>query len=280
MKHPGVLVGDQCCQGSDAMVPKSMGWMWNVGVSERGWRPGAVRNSVAKIMKLYLTAPKKPKKLREKTDPPTLRVQKKNGKFTIVMNPLRDDKKPNEKSSPIIFQLEKSEESKKRSMARKALKDRGVIQSCDCSTLKKCNCMNECEKARIKFELLSVSKAFCIEPELSLCDMKDSSDSEIEFEFTPPSAAKLRSSCFMPMKVSVAATQCETQVVDDKCEEDEIIECSEKKGKTVDNKICKKTETKGKKDSKIAGNKSGKKDEKNGRKTAKLQSDESEITIK
>lgn len=221
MKHTGVVLGHQCCQGNDSLVPKRMGWMWNVGVSERGWRPGAVRKSVAKIMKLYLTKPENLIKCPEKTNPPTLRVQKKNGQFTIVMNPLRDKTKVNEEISPIVFKLEKSEEAKKRSMARQVLKDRGV-SSCDCVSLSKCNCMSACEKARIKFELMKVSNDFCLDRELTLCDLNDSSESEIDVEFTPPSAAKLCNPCFKrkPAKVSAAATQYETQVLEHKVVKD------------------------------------------------------------
>lgn len=207
--------------------------MWNVGISERGWRPGAVRNSVAKIMRLYLTPPKPPMQIPEKKDPPTLRIQKKNGEFTIVMNPLRDDKNFNEEQSPVVFKLEKSEAAKQRSMARRALNDHGVKSSCDCSTLQKCKCMNECEKARLKFELMKVSRDFCIKPELSLCDLKETSESEIDVEFTPPSAARLHK----PVKVSAAATQYESQVLKHTCdgrEESLLVELCDKRGGTND----------------------------------------------
>lgn len=54
-KHHGVIIGHRLCQGDDMLVPKNMGWLWNAPVSglpnnRRGWRPGAVKKSVAKIM--------------------------------------------------------------------------------------------------------------------------------------------------------------------------------------------------------------------------------------
>lgn len=36
-KHPGIVIGQKSCEGSNGLVPKYMGWLWNVqslGVSK------------------------------------------------------------------------------------------------------------------------------------------------------------------------------------------------------------------------------------------------------
>lgn len=282
VKNPGVIVGHESCKGNDMLVPKDMGWMWNVGISERGWRPGAVRKSVAKIMQLFLTPPEKPVKCPIIKDPPTLRVQKKDGEFTIVMNPVlnEDDKDV----SPIVFKLEKTEDGKKRSKAQKILKKRGIKINCDCTSFKKCKCLSECDKAQIKFELVNLSKELCIKPQLSLCDLKDGSESEIDFEFTPPAAMKSRNpfKCKKP-KVSVAATQCEPQkIVDDNEEEEKL--CA-KVDHMKNTGIGRNKPTFGgaktaKKSGKITGTKGDKKSaKKKSKKTGESESDEGEVEV-
>lgn len=215
-KHPGVILGHKLCQGSSLLVPKNMGWLWNVGISglptfRRGWRPGAVKKPVARIMKFYLTPPAEPVPLKPKADPPTLRVQKKDGEYTIIMNPLRDELNGIEISSPIVFKVVKSDDAKKRSMARKMLKTRGVEKSCDCNDIDKCPCLTTCDKAHILFELQEISTRLCLEPELNFCDLKDSSESEIDVEFSPPSAAKPKNFKCRPVEKSFAGTQYEIQ---------------------------------------------------------------------
>lgn len=148
-------------------------------------------------------------------DPPTLRVLKKNGEFFIIMNPLRNDMRT-EHQSPIVFKITKSDEDKKRSTARKILQACGVVKKCSCSTLDSCQCLTDCEKAHLKFEMEKISKELCLKPSLTVCDLKEPSDSEIDVEFTPPSAAKLKNPKIKckPVKVSVAETQYEAPVYD------------------------------------------------------------------
>lgn len=221
------------------LVPKSMGWLWNVGIAglpvmRRGWRPGAVKKSVAKIMKFHFTEPKISAPPVKKTEPPTLRVHKKNGEYMIIMNPLRDETKQTDDQSPIVFKLSKSDDAKKRSKARKILKIRGVEKKCcDCSSIEECHCMNECDKAHLKFELEDVSRCLRIDPEMDFVDMKDSSESEIDMEFTPPSMIKNPSIKCKPADVSFAGTQYETQV--DEFDTNKVVKkisSSEKKIKT------------------------------------------------
>ena len=219
MRHPGVIVGHDHCHGDGLLVPKNMGWLWNVGIAglpvmRRGWRPGAVKLTVAKIMKYFVSHKPEQPKLVKKTEPPTLRVKKKNGEYLLIMNPLRDETKPLDHPSPIVFKITKTEDVKKRSEARAILKVRGVKKCCDCSSIKKCFCLNECDKAKLKYELEQVSNCLCIDPEMDYDDMKDSSDSEIDMEFTPPSAAKNKNPCFKckPVQVSFAGTQYENPI--------------------------------------------------------------------
>lgn len=226
-KHPGVIVGHKICQESGFLVPKNMGWLWNFEIAgKRGWRPGAVKKSVAKIMDYHLKTPKKPVTPEASPEPPTLRVQKKNGEYMIIMNPLRDATKQTDNISPIVFKVTKTEDAKKRSEARKILKIRGVGKCCDCSSIEKCCCMNECDKAQIKYELEQISKCLCINPTMNFVDMKDSSDSEIDMEFTPPSAVNIKNPCMKckSVQVSYTGTQYENQVGndcknDDKCDD-------------------------------------------------------------
>lgn len=217
-KNIGVVRGHQYCQGDGFLVPKNMGWLWNVGICglsqlRRGWKPGAVRKSVAKIMKEHLTPPAEPAPELaniEQKDPPTLSVKKKQGEYLIVMNPLGMDKEL--MGLPIVFKIEKSEEGIKRSKARKILKERGVEKTCDCPCIDTCDCLSACEKDRIKFELKCVSKKLCMKSQMTINDVKESSDSEMDMEFTPPSAMKSKNPCRkIPVKFSYAETQYEVQ---------------------------------------------------------------------
>ena len=195
-----------------------MGWLWNVGICglsqfRKGWKPGAVRKSVAKIMGKHLSPPAEPapEPLKpEPEGPPTLSVKKKQGQYLIVMNPLGTDKEL--MGSPIVFKIEKSEEGIKRSKARKILKERGVEKTCDCLCIDTCQCLSACEKDRIKIELKCVAEKLCMKSQMSINDIKESSDSEMDMEFTPPSAMKSKNPCRkIPVKFSYAETQYEVQ---------------------------------------------------------------------
>lgn len=59
-KYPGLIIGhDKCKGGESELVPKYMGWLWNietVGIDKirKGWCPGAVSTPVKEIMKSFL----------------------------------------------------------------------------------------------------------------------------------------------------------------------------------------------------------------------------------
>ena len=58
-KYPGLIVGHDKCSENGDLVPKYMGWMWNVetlGINKvrKGWCPGAIPIPVKEIMKSFL----------------------------------------------------------------------------------------------------------------------------------------------------------------------------------------------------------------------------------
>lgn len=178
-------------------------------------------------------------KLECKTDPPTLRVHKKDGEYTIVMNPLQEGKKSNVDPSPIVFKITKSDEAKARAKAQGILKARGVEMKCECGTIEECKCLNECQKAFFELEMARISNQLCIKPKLTARDLRLSSDSEIDIEFTPPNAVRKETK---PVKVSFAETQYEnmlenTKGCDDGSKEDKSDGDKAKGGKTKGDKV-------------------------------------------
>lgn len=58
-KYPGLIVGHDKCSENGDLVPKYMGWLWNVetlGINKvrKGWCPGAIPTPVKEIMKSFL----------------------------------------------------------------------------------------------------------------------------------------------------------------------------------------------------------------------------------
>lgn len=199
-----------------------MGWLWNVGVSRKGWKPGAVDKTVAKIMMNHLTPPPESAPCPVKKEPPTLQVKRKNGEYTIVMNPLLDES--SDDPSPIVFQISKTDDAKKRAVARNLLKLKGFKKKCDCCCIDKCACMNVCKKAQLKYELYKVSCDLELERKMTFGDLNESGESEIDFEYTPPYAVQSKNPCVKPckpVKVSVAETQYELQAVENPVEDKE-----------------------------------------------------------
>jgi hypothetical protein len=220
-KHPGVILGHRFCQGEKQFgihatkknVPKNIGWLWNAPVSglpvmRRGWRPGAVKKSVAKIMKVHLaTLSSEQATVPLQEDPPTLRVLKKNGEFVIVMNPLHVTTETRKQKSPIVFKITETDEAKKPLTARNILHVCGVEKKCNCSTVD--SCLNGCEKARLTLLMQSISKELCLKPSLTIRDLEAPNESEVDIKFTPPSADILKNSCvkYKPAKISLGGTQ-------------------------------------------------------------------------
>ena len=195
-----------------------MGWLWNVknpGKNKilKGWRPGAVPKIISKIIKKHYNQPlpvKEPVKMQK----PTLRVEKKDGEYTVTMSPVIDFKQGSKcdlikEIEPIVFKISKTPERKLRSEAKKILKARGVEKKCDCRCIKDCKCLTDIEKCLLNCELKKVSIELSLKPDLDLRDLETTSDSEIDMDFTPPSALKKMNPCkrIKPAKVSIASTQ-------------------------------------------------------------------------
>lgn len=149
-----------------------------------------------------------------KKQKPTLRVEKKDGEYTITMSPVIDLKQglecdEHQETKPIVFKISKTPERKKRSEAKKILKTRGIEKKCNCRCIKDCKCLTEIEKCLLNCELKKVSIELSLKPDLDLRDLETSSDSEIDMDFTPPSALKKMNPCkrIKPVKVSIASTQ-------------------------------------------------------------------------
>ncbi|KAG5669735.1 hypothetical protein PVAND_000029 [Polypedilum vanderplanki] len=58
-KYPGLIVGHEKCKEDNCLVPKYMGWLWNVeslGMKKvrKGWCPGAIPEPVKEIMNSFL----------------------------------------------------------------------------------------------------------------------------------------------------------------------------------------------------------------------------------
>jgi Domain of unknown function (DUF4776) len=213
-------LGHKTCKAEPAIVPKNMGWLWNTSVAgishlRRGWRPGAITKTVANTMKHFLnidqdtSLSKEPNVIEDINDKnSTLRVKKQCGDYTITLNPninaSESDLKP-----PVVFKIAKSNEAKKRHEAKEVLKERGIVKKCSCSSITSCKCYTLCEKEEISCELRDISKTFCLNPEMRFIDLNQTSESELDFEFTPPFAMKNKFK--KHTKVSYTGTQYEKQ---------------------------------------------------------------------
>jgi hypothetical protein len=213
IKHPGVVRGHKSCSLLPPLVPKNMGWLWNTqnpGIPQirRGWKPGAVPKKIAKMMKFFLNDEKQ-----EPEEPPklaptkaALQMQRKNGEYTIIMNPNGSG------DGPITFKISKSEEVKKRDEAKKALKKRGFEKNCQCERIESCECISDCTKKDVIAALKNISFEYRLQTPLKFSELNESSDSEMDFEFTPPIAMMTKKKHKKP-SVSYAATQYEKQEI-------------------------------------------------------------------
>jgi hypothetical protein len=131
----------------------------------------------------------------------TLRVSKRNGEISVAMRPLKEGKEletdccPYLNCTPLKFEIKKRPEEKKKHKARMILKARGIERKCRCTDIKFCRCMSRARKLLFQDELRQVSKKMELKNELKYEDLHDSSDSEVEFDFTPPTASILVPQC-------------------------------------------------------------------------------------
>ncbi|XP_075983078.1 uncharacterized protein LOC142981219 isoform X2 [Anticarsia gemmatalis] len=158
--YPGVNIGHKTCLyfKPGLAVPAHMGWLWTAtdvpGMKfRRGWSPGVVGKSVAKMMtfKCARGGPDKDKKQKKKkkghrpgtdlgggdSEPeealepkPALKVQRKGDVFTIQVNPLKDlteiasNEDPYVDCDPMVFKIikKRSPEEQAKVEARKMVK--------------------------------------------------------------------------------------------------------------------------------------------------------------
>lgn len=190
-------------------VPSFMGWRHDkVFEPQKPWRPGKVNRIVRSLMKHFLrpypydtiSVPKQPPKKHinevdecDSRQKPTLSVAKRDGEIIIEMRPLKDNKElatdcnPYLNCSPLKFMIKRHPEQMKMHQARKLMMLRGFSKKCDCDDIKCCRCISSIRKEMFREEMKRISQELNMKKEMRYEDVHDSSDSEIDFEFTPPS---------------------------------------------------------------------------------------------
>ncbi|XP_055542921.1 uncharacterized protein LOC129728500 [Wyeomyia smithii] len=213
-RYPGIVVGHQECIHRGNPVPPHMGWRWDIktpgiGCVRKGWRPGAVRKTIKELMQHFLVSypldnvpvSRKGKRSSKIDDDGTdkikqkhtLQIVKRNGEYAIVMNPLKDSQTlktaqdPYLACEPIRFKLTKDPNMSKLYQLRNALKVKGFTM-CGCSEFDSCNHRSEKEKKIMSKEMRKLSKRLGLAVTTELKDIPAESESELDLEFTPPSA--------------------------------------------------------------------------------------------
>uniref|UniRef100_A0A182YKH7 DUF4776 domain-containing protein n=1 Tax=Anopheles stephensi TaxID=30069 RepID=A0A182YKH7_ANOST len=230
-RHPGIVVGHRTCMRQDPLVPPHMGWQWDIcppGIDKRrpGWRPGAVRQPIKQLMQHFLKCypldnlpvSKKKSVGFHTEDPaqgdhkqkPTLHITKQNGVYSITMNPLKDSDTlkttddPYLPCKPIKFKLVKDPHRTKLYQLRDTLKRKG-LPLCGCKELTDCEHCTDREKRIITEEIRRSAKVLGLPAKTNISDVPSGSESELDVEFTPPSAI-IRPDAHKP-DVAVAETQ-------------------------------------------------------------------------
>ena len=203
----------------DATVSRNIGWKWNeiaMEPNQTKWFPGRISKSVRCLMKYILnpfpldTIPltrrnKNGKIIKTYQLPdfnpdliqkPTLQIKKRDGEISIILNPLKDNRKlftdcnPYLDCSPLQFKLKKHPEGIKKHRAKKILHDRGFIKNCSCLHLECCRCISSNAKKLLTHELKKISEEL-----------------KLDVEFTTPAAI------VNPQKCKPNVTHCGTQYV-------------------------------------------------------------------
>lgn len=228
--------------GDGENVPKYMGWRWDepiVGIGDKKWYPGLINRTVRCLMKNALNPfpyDTIPLTRRDKTgrvlktcknysqlpefnpaliQKPILLIQKRDGEYTVTMNPLKDNKKlvtdcnPFLNCSPLKFKITKKPEDVEKHRAKKILRQRGFDKKCSCLNLNSCRCMSENSKKLFKYEMKNVTNKLMLKNELTFADLDDSSDSELDMQFTTPAAIVDCRKC--KLDVVHGGTQCEAK---------------------------------------------------------------------
>lgn len=215
-----------CCKvekgaGDASSVPKYMGWRWDapiLGICDKKWFPGRIhpmvrclmkhalnpfpydtipltrRDTNGRIMKTCIDTSRLPKFNPDFVQKPTLRVQKRDGEYFIAMHPLKSkaeletDYNPYLDCSPLTFNIKPHPEKIKISRAVKLLRERGLEKKCSCVSLTCCRCKSETQKKLFTYEMKNVSKQLKMKAALTYADLNADSDSDLDLEFTTPSA--------------------------------------------------------------------------------------------
>ncbi|XP_053685819.1 uncharacterized protein LOC128735355 [Sabethes cyaneus] len=213
-RYPGIVAGHRECILRGNPVPPHMGWRWDIntpgiGCVRKGWRPGAVRKPIKELMQHFLVhypldnvpVSRRGKrslkmdetKMEQTKQKHTLQIVKRNGQYSIVMNPLKDSQTlktaqdPYLACEPIQFKLTKDPNMSKLYQLRNALKVKGFTM-CGCSEFESCSHRNEKEKKLMAKEMRKLSKRLGLAVTTELKDIPVESESELDLEFTPPSA--------------------------------------------------------------------------------------------
>ncbi|KAL9706195.1 hypothetical protein quinque_009713 [Culex quinquefasciatus] len=233
-RHPGIVMGHCECDARQGPVPPHMGWQWDVqtlgiGRIRKGWRPGAIRRPIKELMQHFLVSypldnvPVSRRRAAKRSEgeeqppssgkqKPTLQIVKRNGEYIIEMNPLKDSEtlkttqNPYLPCEPIRFKLAKDPKTAKLHQLRQALKVR--FNLCECKDLESCTHRHDKEKKIFQKELRKFSKRLGLPKATSVKDLPSESESELDLEFTPPSAL-LASGVRKPDVVCTETQYCE-----------------------------------------------------------------------
>jgi hypothetical protein len=198
-----------CTLQRSESVPSNMGWRHDkIHFPNKSWYPGRIDETVRILMKHHLSPyPYDTIALSNANDKmkmdgsscnddnelkSTLRVTKRNGEISIEMHPMKEAKElatdctPFLGCEPIKFIIKRRPEEIKKHNARVLLKAREVERKCKCVDIKRCHCISQIEKRFIQEEMTSVSKELELKKELMYEEVYDSSDSDMDFSFSPP----------------------------------------------------------------------------------------------
>ncbi|XP_034662767.1 uncharacterized protein LOC117897823 [Drosophila subobscura] len=190
------------CVRQPGGVSRNHGWAWSSSYEARkmGWRPGAIRRPIKKLMKFFLldstreSAFQKCKtaeaeELAKELQQPVLNVCKKNGEIFVTLRPLST---LGMRQKPITFRVVKSELAVALRQLKRILKEKG-FRKCTCrQTLMMCTCRNTMEKQQLFRALNKECQRHCIAPCADQLILTDTSESDLEFNFdvTPPAGTE------------------------------------------------------------------------------------------
>ncbi|EDV95017.1 GH23735 [Drosophila grimshawi] len=194
-----ISVGHKDCVSTVGRVSRHHGWNWSVSPEARkyGWRPGAIRKPILKLMKFFLhyspadkafNKCKKEEAELEKTHQlPILNLCKKNGEIFITLRTINN---PHVRMDPIVFKVVKSDLAVALREIKRKLKEKG-FPKCTChKTVMMCVCRDNLAKKHLEYALSKECKRRGMENCVDHLVLTDTSDSEMEFDFdvSPPAA--------------------------------------------------------------------------------------------